>query len=134
MREGAIGEWRGSQAARIWRVERGWLESGEGGHGTRIWSWRRDSAAGEWRWRWRRNSLCFYVAITLPQMPLSKNDGVVNLFSVRRAKERHLIFGACWWDYSVRCEIKFSGGRTVSSAQQRLEFRVALVVAFFVFS
>ena len=38
MREGAIGEWRGSQAARIWRVERGWLESGEGGHGTRIWS------------------------------------------------------------------------------------------------
>ena len=40
------------------------------------------------------DSLCFYVAITLPQMPLYKIDGVVNLFSTRRAKERHLIFGA----------------------------------------
>ena len=35
--------------------------------------------------------LHFYVAITLPQMPLSEIDGVVNLFSVWRAKERHLI-------------------------------------------
>ena len=40
------------------------------------------------------DSLCFYVAITLPPMPLSKIDGVVNLFSVSRAKERHLIFSA----------------------------------------
>ena len=40
------------------------------------------------------DSLCFYVAITLPQMPLSKIDGVGKLFSARRAKERHLIFGA----------------------------------------
>jgi hypothetical protein len=55
------------------------------------------------------DSLCFYVAITLPQMPLSKIDGVVNLFSTPRAKERHLIFSACWRDCSVRCEIKFTG-------------------------
>jgi hypothetical protein len=41
------------------------------------------------------DSLRFYVAITLPQMPLSEIDGVVNLFSARRSKERHLIFGAC---------------------------------------
>jgi len=53
--------------------------------------------------------LCFYVAIKLPQMPLSEIDGVVNLFSARRAKETHLIFGACWWDCSAWCEIKFSG-------------------------
>ena len=53
------------------------------------------------------DSLRFYVAITLPQMPLSEIDGVVNLFSVLRAKERHLIFGACWRDCSARCEIKF---------------------------
>ena len=41
------------------------------------------------------DSLRFYVAIILPQMPLSEIDGVVNLFSARRAKERHLNFGAC---------------------------------------
>ena len=55
------------------------------------------------------DSLRFYVAITLPQMSLSKIDGVVNLFSTWRAKERHLIFGVCWRDYSARCKIKFSG-------------------------
>ena len=55
------------------------------------------------------DSLHFFVAITLPQMPLSEIDGVVNLFSARRAKERHLIFGACWRDCSARCEIKFLG-------------------------
>ena len=49
------------------------------------------------------DSLRFYVAITLPQMPLSKIDGVVNLFSTRWAKQRHLIFGACWQDCSARC-------------------------------
>ena len=48
-------------------------------------------------------SLRFYVAITLPQMPLSEINGVVNLFSTWRAKERHLIFGACWRDCSARC-------------------------------
>ena len=80
------------------------------------------------------NSLRFYVAITLPQMPLSKIDGVVNLFSMRRVKKRHLIFSACWGDCSARCEIKFSGGQTAPSAQQRPEFRAALVVAFLVFS
>jgi hypothetical protein len=45
------------------------------------------------------DSLRFYVVITLPQMSLFEIDGVVNLFSARRAKERHLIFGACWRDY-----------------------------------
>ena len=40
------------------------------------------------------DSLHFYVAITLPQMPLYEIDGMVNLFSAWRAKERHLIFGA----------------------------------------
>ena len=63
------------------------------------------------------DSLRFYVAITLPQMPLSKINGVVNLFSAHRAKERHLIFGACWRNYSARCEIKFSGRQTAPSAQ-----------------
>ena len=44
MREGVAGESRGSRAAmpmapRVWsRVAEGRLESGEGGHGTRIWS------------------------------------------------------------------------------------------------
>ena len=42
------------------------------------------------------DSMRFYVAITLPQMPLSKIDGMVNLISVRRAGRRYLIFGACW--------------------------------------
>ena len=71
------------------------------------------------------DSLRFYVAITLPQMPLSEIDGVVNLSSARRAKERHLIFGAWLRDYSVRCKIKFLGrvGRTARrGAQQRPEF------------
>ena len=71
------------------------------------------------------DSLRFYVAITLPQMPLSEIDGVVNLFSMWRAKERHLIFGACWWDCLARCEIKFSrrvGGTARRGAQQRPEF------------
>ena len=71
------------------------------------------------------DSLRFYVAITLPQMPLSEIDGVVNLFSTWRAKERHLIFGACWRDCSARCEIKFSGhvgGTARRGAQQRPKF------------
>ena len=96
------------------RGETVWVENGDGG--------------GD------GDSLCFYVSITLPQMPLSEIDGVVNLFSARRAKERHLIFGACWRDYSVWCEIKFSGGQTAPSAQQRPKFWAALVVAFMVFS
>jgi hypothetical protein len=45
------------------------------------------------------------VAITVPQMLLSEIDGMVNVISARRAKERHLIFGACWWHCSARCEI-----------------------------
>jgi hypothetical protein len=71
------------------------------------------------------DSLCLYVAIILPQMPLFGINGVVNLFFAWRAKERHPIFGACWRDCSARCEIKFSGcvGRTARrGAQQRREF------------
>ena len=52
------------------------------------------------------DSLHFYVAITLPQMPLSKIDGGKPIFAWR-AKERHRIFGACWPDCSAWCEIKF---------------------------
>ena len=37
--------------------------------------------------------------------PLSKIDGMVNLISDQRAKERHLIFGVCWRDCSARCKI-----------------------------
>ena len=71
------------------RGETVWLENGDGG--------------GD------GYSLHFYVAIKLPQMPLSEIDGMVNLFSSWRAKERHLIFGACLRDCSARCEIKFLG-------------------------
>ena len=34
-----------------------------------------------------------------------KIDGMVNLIFTRRAKERHLIFCACWRHCSARCEI-----------------------------
>ena len=71
------------------------------------------------------DSLRFYVAITLPQIPLSEIDGVVYLFSAWRTKERHLIFGACWRDSPALCEIKFSGsvgGTALRGAQQRPEF------------
>ena len=51
------------------------------------------------------DSLCFYVSIIVPQMSLSKIDGMVNLISEQRAKERLLIFGVCWWHCSARCEI-----------------------------
>jgi hypothetical protein len=81
------------------RGETMWLENGDGG--------------GD------NDSLCFYVARTIPQMPLFEIDGVVNLFFARRAKERHLIFGACWRDCSVRCEIKFLGEQIAPSTQQR---------------
>jgi hypothetical protein len=64
------------------------------------WWWLEDGDGGGYS-----DSLRFYVAIIVPQMPLSKIDGMVNLTSVRRAKERHLIFGACWWHYWARCEI-----------------------------
>ena len=58
------------------------------------------------------DSLHFYVAITLPQMPLSEIDDVVNLFSARRAKERHQIFGACWRDSARRgAKSNFWAGR-----------------------
>ena len=51
----------------MWLV---WLENGDGGGDD--------------------DSLHFYVAITIPQIPLSKIDGVVNQFSARRAKEREI--------------------------------------------
>jgi len=38
-------------------------------------------------------------------MPLFEIDGMVNLISERRAKVRHLIFCAYWWDCPARCEI-----------------------------
>jgi hypothetical protein len=79
-----------------------------GGHGTRIWSWRRDGLKNGDGGR-DGDCLRFYVAIILPKMPLSKIDGVVNLFSARRPKERHQIFGVCWRDCLAWCEIKFLG-------------------------
>ena len=36
------------------------------------------------------DSLRFYVAITIPQIPLSKIDGVVNQFSTRWVKDREI--------------------------------------------
>ena len=48
------------------------------------------------------DSLRFYVATTILQIPLSEIDGMVNQFSVRSAKERDLIFGSCWWHCWVR--------------------------------
>ena len=53
-----------------------WLENGDGGGDD--------------------DSLRFYVAINIPQIPMSKIDGVVNQFSARRAKLRDRIFSSCW--------------------------------------
>ena len=53
MREGAAGEWRGSQAVVPMRLAKVWTGVAEG---ARLWSGRRDGAAGpagEWRWRRR---------------------------------------------------------------------------------
>jgi hypothetical protein len=71
--------------------------------------------------------LRFYVAIIVPQMPLSEIDGMVNLISAWRAKERHLIFYACWRHCLARCEI-FAENQIYARAnlpvfsQQRSEF------------
>jgi hypothetical protein len=94
-----------------WRVEREAIGLGFGARGEMVRLENRDGGGDG-------DSSCFYVAITLPQMPLSEMDGMVNLFSTWRAKERHLIFGACWQDCLARCEIKFSGRQTAPSAQQ----------------
>ena len=104
----AIGAWGAERGGRggSWRVERKAMGLGFGVGEKTV-------AARGWRWRQRRDSLRFYVAITVSQMPLSKIDGMVNLISTRRAKERHLIFGDC----SAWCEIKFSDGQTAPSAQ-----------------
>ena len=45
------------------------------------------------------DSLHFYVVVTIPQIPLSEIDGVVNQFSARMAKERDVIFSSCWWHW-----------------------------------
>jgi len=50
-----------------------WLENGDGGGDD--------------------DSLHFYVAIIIPQIPLSEIDGVVNQISTRRAKERDHVGG-----------------------------------------
>ena len=99
-----------------WRVEREAMGLGFGARGETV---RLENGDGS------GDSLRFYVAITLPQMPLSEIDGVVNPFSAWRAKERHLIFGACQQDFSARCEIKFLrrvGKSAQRGAQQRPEF------------
>ena len=76
------------------------------------------------------DSLCFYVAITIPQISLSKINGVVNQFSARRAKERDLIFGLCWrhcWvrGFHFRLKSNFRTGRSLprlASCEQRPNF------------
>ena len=56
---------------------------------------------------------------TLPQMPLSEIDGMVNLISEWRAKERHLIFdafgGTARRGVKFSSKIKFSRGQISSS-------------------
>ena len=54
MRDGTAREWRGSQAAMLMHLARVQIGVAKG---ARLWSGRRDGAAGlarEWRWRWRR--------------------------------------------------------------------------------
>jgi hypothetical protein len=73
------------------------------------------------------NFLLFYVAIIVSQMPLSEIDSMVNLISTWRAKERHLIFYACWWHCSARCEIFaenqiYARANLLVFSQQRPEF------------
>jgi hypothetical protein len=76
------------------------------------------------------DSLGFYVTITIPQIPLSKIDGVVNQFSTMREKERDLIFGSCWWHcwaqgFRFRPKSNFHAGRSpphLASSEQRLNF------------
>jgi hypothetical protein len=74
-------EWRGRRLGFGAEGETVWLENGDGGG---------DS-----------DSFLFYVAIKIPQMPLSKIDGMVNLIFMRRARQRYLIFSACWWHCSA---------------------------------
>ena len=75
------------------RVRSGWQRGigfGAGGETVRLVQLENGDGGGD------NDSLCFYVAITIPQIALSEIDGVVNQFSVRRAKERDLIFSSCW--------------------------------------
>ena len=76
------------------------LGFGEGGE-----RWRLEDGDGDGGEGGDDDSLRFYVEIIVPQMPLSEIDGMVNLISARRAKARHLIFGACWRHCSARCKI-----------------------------
>ena len=90
----------------VWLV---WLENGDGGGDD--------------------GSLHFYVSITIPQIPLSEIDGVVNQFSMRE-KERDLIFGSCWqhcWDrrFHFCPKSNFRAGRSpphLASYEQRPNF------------
>ena len=76
------------------------------------------------------DTLRFYVAIIIPQIPLSEIDGVVNQFSTRRAKERDLIFGSCWrhcWarGFNFLPKSNFHVGISpprLASCEQRLNF------------
>ena len=57
MREGVVGEWRGSHATMLIRLARVRTKVAKG---ARLWSARRDGAASpalEWRWRQRRRLL-----------------------------------------------------------------------------
>ena len=85
--DGTQGSKRGGRGGG-WRVEREAMGLGFGARGEMVRLENGDGGGDG-------DSLRFYVAITLPQMPLSEIDGVLNLFSAWRAKERHLIFGAC---------------------------------------
>ena len=90
MREGPAGEWRGSQAAvlmhlaRVWTMVAEGLGFGAGGETVRLVRLENGDGGRD------DDSLCFYVAITIPQIPLSEIDGLVNQFSTRRAKEREI--------------------------------------------
>ena len=64
------------------RWQRG-LGFGEGGEMVRLVRLENGDRGGD------DDSLCFHVAIKIPQIPLSEIDGVVNQFSVRR-EEREI--------------------------------------------
>ena len=73
MREGAAREWRGSQAAVLMCPARDRTGVAEG---ARLWSGLVQLENGHGGRD--DDSLRFYVAITIPQIPLSEIDGVVN--------------------------------------------------------
>ena len=132
MREGLAREWRGSQAAmpmhlaRVRTMVAEGLGFGAGGETVRLVRLENGDGGRD------DDSLCFYVAITIPQIPLSEIDVVVNQFSARRARERErdLIFGSCWWHSWARgfhfcLKSNFRAGRSpprLTSGEQRPNF------------